>query len=31
MTPAEAGRYVFVDHSFADAEKGATGFLDVSG
>ncbi|MCT2272963.1 multicopper oxidase domain-containing protein [Dietzia cinnamea] len=31
MTPAEVGRYVFVDHSFADAEKGATGFLDVSG
>ena len=26
----EPGRYTFVDHSFADAEKGATGFLDVT-
>lgn len=29
MTFAEPGRYTFVDHSFADAEKGATGFIDV--
>lgn len=30
MTFAEPGRYTFVDHSFADAEKGATGFIDVA-
>ncbi len=30
MTFAEPGRYTFVDHSFADAEKGATGFIDVT-
>ena len=30
MTFNEPGRYTFVDHSFADAEKGATGFIDVS-
>ncbi|KAA0919873.1 nitrite reductase [Dietzia sp. ANT_WB102] len=29
MTFAEPGRYTFVDHSFADAEKGATGYIDV--
>ena len=29
MTFVEPGRYTFVDHSFADAEKGATGFIDV--
>ena len=29
MTFPEAGRYTFVDHSFANAEKGATGFIDV--
>lgn len=29
MTFTEPGRYTFVDHSFADAEKGATGFIDV--
>lgn len=26
----EPGRYTFVDHSFADAEMGATGYLDVT-
>ncbi|MFC4754574.1 multicopper oxidase domain-containing protein [Dietzia aurantiaca] len=31
MTFVEPGRYTFVDHSFADAEKGATGFIDVTG
>ena len=30
MTFVEPGRYTFVDHSFADAEKGAAGFLDVT-
>ncbi len=30
MELPEPGRYTFVDHSFADAEKGATGFLDVT-
>jgi nitrite reductase (NO-forming) len=29
MVFREPGRYTFVDHSFADAEKGATGFIDV--
>lgn len=29
MVFPEPGRYTFVDHSFADAEKGATGYLDV--
>ena len=29
MAFAEPGRYTFVDHSFADAEKGARGFIDV--
>lgn len=30
MTLPEPGRYTFVDHSFADMEKGAAGYLDVT-
>jgi len=29
MEFVEPGRYTFVDHSFADAEKGAMGYIDV--